>query len=230
LQGDYAVGYSEYGICIRRYFFAFFARNRGRMPDVGLSIMNKFRLAIFASGSGTNAQEIINYFKNHAAIEVALVLSNNPKAYVLTRAADSDIPSRIFDKQIYLESEQILDWLRAYQVTHVVLAGFLWLVPPYLIRAYPHRIINIHPALLPKYGGKGMYGTRIHELVKSSGEVETGITIHLVDDNYDEGRILFQAQCVVEPTDTPQTIAAKVHELEYRFYPKIIEKMVIGRP
>ncbi|MEO8471917.1 MAG: phosphoribosylglycinamide formyltransferase [Chryseolinea sp.] len=189
--------------------------------------MKKYKLAIFASGSGTNAQEIINYFKNHASIEVALVLSNSPDAFVLTRASDSKVPSKVFNKQTYRESEQVLDWLKEYQVTHVVLAGFLWLVPTYLLQAYPHRIINIHPALLPKYGGKGMYGIRVHELVKSSGDIETGITIHLVDENYDEGKVLFQAQCLVVPEDTPETIANKVHDLEYRFYPKIIEKMIL---
>ncbi|MEO5976721.1 MAG: phosphoribosylglycinamide formyltransferase [Chryseolinea sp.] len=189
--------------------------------------MKKYKLAVFASGSGTNAQEIINYFKNHASIEVALVLSNSPDAFVLTRASDSKVPSKVFNKQTYRESEQVLDWLKEYQVTHVVLAGFLWLVPTYLLQAYPHRIINIHPALLPKYGGKGMYGIRVHELVKSSGDIETGITIHLVDENYDEGKVLFQAQCLVAPEDTPETIANKVHDLEYRFYPKIIEKMIL---
>jgi phosphoribosylglycinamide formyltransferase-1 len=189
--------------------------------------MKKFRLAIFASGGGTNAQEIINYFKTHAAIEVALVLSNNPKAHVLTRASESGIPSKNFDKLMYQESEQVLDWLKEYQVTHIVLAGFLWLIPLYLLRAYPHRIINIHPALLPKYGGKGMYGMRVHELVKTSGDIETGITIHIVDENYDEGRVLFQAQCAVLPEDTFETIANKVHELEYKFYPKVIEKIIL---
>ncbi|MEP6734306.1 MAG: phosphoribosylglycinamide formyltransferase [Chryseolinea sp.] len=189
--------------------------------------MKKYKLAVFASGSGTNAQEIINYFKNHASIEVALVLSNSPDAFVLTRASDSKVPSKVFNKQTYRESEQVLDWLKEYQVTHVVLAGFLWLVPTYLLQAYPHRIINIHPALLPKYGGKGMYGMRVHEQVKSSGDIETGITIHLVDENYDEGKVLFQAQCLVAPEDTPETIANKVHDLEYRFYPKIIEKMIL---
>ena len=190
--------------------------------------MKNYRLAIFASGGGTNAQEIINYFKDHTSIEVSLILSNNPNAYVLARALENNIPSKLFDRATYRDKKQILEWLHEYKITHIVLAGFLWLVPQYLLKAFPHRIINIHPALLPKHGGKGMYGMRVHESVKSSGDMVTGITIHMVDENYDEGRVLFQAQCDVTENDTAESIADKVHALEHQHYPKVIEELIIN--
>jgi len=185
----------------------------------------EFRIAIFASGGGTNAEAIIRHFKDHPLIKVALVLSNNPNALVLERAKKFAIPTRVFNKN---EFEWVADTLKEYKITHIVLAGFLWLIPTSLIKAFPNSIINIHPALLPKFGGKGMYGMKIHELVRTSNETETGITIHVINEKYDEGPILFQGRCEVSGTDSPQDIANKVHQLEYAHYPAIIEKWILG--
>ncbi|MEP2670069.1 MAG: phosphoribosylglycinamide formyltransferase [Cyclobacteriaceae bacterium] len=187
----------------------------------------KYRLAIFASGSGTNAERFFEHFKDHQQIEVALLLSNNPKAFVLERAKKAAVPARVFDKRQLKEGE-VLNWLREDGITHIVLAGFLWLIPDNLLHAYPEQIINIHPALLPKYGGKGMYGSKVHEAVKEAGEMETGITIHLVNHHYDEGAILFQAKTIVNQKDTPDEIASKVHKLEYAHYPVVTEKWILG--
>lgn len=184
------------------------------------------RIAVFASGSGTNAEEIFKYFSNHPTTEVKLLLSNNPQAYALERAAKFNIPTKVFDRQQWRESEVVLEWLKENDITHIVLAGFLWLVPDYLIKAYPDKIINIHPALLPKFGGKGLYGMKVHEAVKLASEKETGISIHLVNEKYDEGRILFQGKCAVVTEDTPETIAQKVHRLEYEHYPRVIEQWI----
>ena len=186
----------------------------------------KSRIAILASGGGSNAEEIFNYFQQHPSIEVVLLLSNNPHARVLERARKFGIPSKVFSRQEFNESEVVLAWLNERHVTHIVLAGFLWLIPVYLIKAFPDRIINIHPALLPKFGGKGMYGLKVHEAVKQSGEKETGITIHLVNEKYDEGKVLFQAACNVDDNDTPDQIANKVHALEYASYSKVIENWI----
>jgi phosphoribosylglycinamide formyltransferase-1 len=200
--------------------------------DIGInsfslhSMKTMSRIAIFASGSGTNAEEIMKHFQQHSSAKVVLLLSNNPDAYALERATKYNIPSKVFTRQQWRESEIVLEWLAQKEVTHIVLAGFLWLVPEYLIKAYPGKIINIHPALLPKFGGKGMYGMKVHESVKSMGEKVTGITIHIVDENYDEGDILFQADCPVEDVDTPITIAQKVHQLEYLHFAKVIEKWI----
>ena len=184
-----------------------------------------FRLAIVASGSGTNAEEIFIYFKQHNSVEVVLLLSNNPHAYALERARRHHIRARVFSRQQWQE-QVVLEWLEGAKVTHIVLAGFLWLVPPYLIQAYPDKIVNIHPALLPKYGGKGMYGMKVHEAVCAAKEVQTGITIHIVNEHYDEGRILFQGVCPVSVEDTPEQVAAKVHALEYAHYPAVIEEWI----
>ena len=185
-------------------------------------------LALFASGSGTNAEEILKRFQSHTSIQVELLLSNNPQAYALERAKKYGVPSRVFNRTIFRESEDVLAWLKEKNITHLVLAGFMWLVPDYLIKAFPGRIINIHPALLPKFGGKGMYGMHVHEAVKATGEKETGITIHDVNEHYDEGKILFQAKCDVLPSDTPEQIANKVHQLEYAHYPRVIEEWVLS--
>jgi phosphoribosylglycinamide formyltransferase 1 len=187
----------------------------------------KQRIAIFASGSGTNAEEIMKYFKNHAAIEVAGLVSNNAQAYALERAKKYGVPVFVFDRKLFRESQIVLEWLTERKITHVVLAGFMWLIPEYLLRAFPNRIINIHPALLPKFGGKGMYGMHVHEAVKATNEAVTGITIHLVNEKYDEGKILFQATCEVTPADTPEDIAHKVHALEYANYPRVIEDWIV---
>ncbi|MEQ8361272.1 MAG: phosphoribosylglycinamide formyltransferase [Cyclobacteriaceae bacterium] len=188
----------------------------------------KYKVAIFASGSGTNAERFFSHFKDHPQIEIVLLLSNKEDAFVLQRAKKAGVPSRVFDKQQLKEGE-VLNWLRDSGVTHVVLAGFLLLIPDNLIKAYPEQIINIHPALLPKYGGKGMYGSKVHEAVKGAGEMETGITIHLVNHRYDEGAILFQAKTGVDRKDTPDEIASKVHELEYNHYPLVTENWILGK-
>jgi len=186
------------------------------------------RIAIFASGNGTNAQRIIEYFQGHPNIRVTLVLSNNYTAYVLERAQKLHVPSVAFTRNDLYHSNHLLDILSVQCIDFIVLAGFLWLVPDYLLKAYPSRIINIHPALLPKYGGKGMYGMRVHEAVIRSGDPVSGISVHYVNEQYDDGQVIFQATCPVIPGDTPDTLAKKVHELEYRHYPETIEKVMKG--
>jgi phosphoribosylglycinamide formyltransferase-1 len=188
---------------------------------------SKFRIAIFASGSGTNAEEIFKHFSNHPSIEIALLLSNNPAAYALARASKYGVATKIFTKPQLLVSDEVLGWLKEAYISHIVLAGFLWLIPQNLIDAFPHRIVNIHPALLPRHGGKGMYGMKVHEAVKKCEERETGITIHEVNDRYDEGHILFQAKCKVLPSDTPEQIADKVHQLEHANYSRVIEEWIL---
>lgn len=188
--------------------------------------MRLARIAIFISGSGSNAEKIIEHFQNHETIKVVLVLSNNAGAYGLQRAARYNIATLVFNKVQFRESDEIVSVLQAAGVTHIVLAGFLWLIPQNLIEAFPNRIINIHPALLPKFGGKGMYGMRVHEAVKAAGEIETGITIHEVNAHYDEGKILAQQKCRVEKSDSPEQIAAKVQQLEHQHYPQVIEKWI----
>jgi phosphoribosylglycinamide formyltransferase 1 len=188
--------------------------------------MNKSRITIFASGSGSNAEEIIKHFTDHPTIEVALLLSNNPQAYALERAKNLNVPVKTFSRREYLESRVVLEWLEEKQITHIVLAGFLWLIPSYFIEAYPDRIINIHPALLPNFGGKGMYGMKVHQAVKDAGAQETGITIHLVNEHYDDGAILFQGRCSVDSECTPEEIANRVHALEYEHYARVIEEWI----
>lgn len=191
--------------------------------------IKQFKVAVFASGSGTNAEEIFKYFRDHASIEVVMLLSNNPNAYALQRAENHHIKSYVFSRKEFQDGTLLPRYLKEAGVTHIVLAGFLWLIPDYLIRSYPDKIINIHPALLPKYGGKGMYGSKVHEAVKASGDLETGITIHLVNDRYDEGKILFQGSCAVTGNDSPEQIAACVHKLEHEHYPRVIEAWITGR-
>lgn len=181
-------------------------------------------IAIFASGAGSNARKIIEYFQDSDRARVSLVVSNNKDAGVLGIAAEHGIPVQLINRTIFYESENILSVLTKHRVDFVVLAGFLWLIPAYLVRAYPRRMVNIHPALLPKYGGKGMFGHHVHEAVKAAGDTETGITIHYVNEHYDEGDIIFQARCPVAPTDSPADIAQKVHALEHRYFPQIIER------
>lgn len=183
-------------------------------------------IAIFASGNGSNAQSIAEYFRHHPEIRVSLILSNNPAAYVLQRAINLAVPSYIFNRETFYQTSRIGDLLIEKDVTFIVLAGFLWMIPPGLIEAFPDRIVNIHPALLPRFGGKGMYGRHVHEAVLHSGCKESGITIHLVNNRYDEGRILFQATCQVLPGDTPETLAERIHQLEHRHYPEVIEQIV----
>jgi phosphoribosylglycinamide formyltransferase 1 len=184
------------------------------------------RLALFASGNGSNAQRIIEYFTGHPTITVNLVLCNKPGAYVLERAENLGVPAMVFTRDTFYETTVIRDTLKSAQIDFLILAGFLWLIPRSLLADYPGKIINIHPALLPRYGGKGMYGMKVHEAVIASGDSVSGITIHHVDENYDEGSIIFQAECVVSDRDTPEDLAAKVHALEYRYFPEMIEKIV----
>ena len=191
--------------------------------------MSKFRICIFASGSGTNAEAIIKYFQHHPFIKVELVLTNNPTAAVLEKAKKANVESTVFNKSQFSESDEIVQLLQEHGITHLVLAGFLLLIPKNLVATYPNKIVNIHPALLPKFGGKGMYGLKVHEAVKASGEKETGITIHEVNENYDEGKILFQASCEVLPSDTPQQIAEKVQALEHENYPRVVEKWITSK-
>ena len=186
-----------------------------------------FQIAVFASGSGTNAERIIRYFQHHPSISVSALLSNNPHAYALQRAKNLNVETKLFDKLEFKEGTDLLAYLDGKKITHIVLAGFLWLIPDYLIRHFPDRIINIHPALLPKYGGKGMYGLKVHEAVKTAGDKESGITIHLVNEKYDEGKILFQAKCEISAGLSPEEIAGCIHQLEYEHYPKVIENWIL---
>ena len=183
-------------------------------------------LAIFASGSGSNAQNIAEYFKDHNAVNVKLILTNNPDAYVLERVKNLNIPAVVFSRDDFYRSENVLDILKKYNIDFIVLAGFLWLIPDNLIKQYPDKIINIHPALLPKYGGKGMYGAKVHEAVHAAGETETGITIHYVNEKYDEGKIIFQAKAKITQSDTPDNLASLVHALEYEHFPRVIESIL----
>ena len=186
--------------------------------------MNK--IAIFASGSGTNAENIIKFFKENKKNEISLIFSNNKNAYVIQRAINHDIKYHIFSRPEFYQSQKVLELLKENKIDFIVLAGFLWMIPDYLIDTYPDKIINIHPALLPKYGGKGMYGRHVHESVIANKEIESGITIHYVNKEYDKGNIIFQAKCNVLHTDTPDDVAKKVHKLEYAHFPKIIEKLL----
>ena len=183
------------------------------------------RISIFASGSGTNAQKIMEKFQDQPTISVRLVLSNNPDAYILSRARQFHIPTLTFSRPELYQSNHIMDILSVQGIDYIVLAGFLWLIPAYILKAYPNRIVNIHPALLPNYGGKGMYGRRVHEAVIAAGEKESGISIHYVNEKYDDGEIIFQAKCPVESGDTPETLAARILELEHEHYPEVIEKV-----
>ncbi len=183
-------------------------------------------IILFASGSGTNVENIVNFFKNNPDINISYVFTNNPDAYVIQRAKKLNIPVRIFNRDDFYKNNAILNTLKELNPGLIVLAGFLWLIPAGIISAFPGRMINIHPALLPKYGGKGMYGSRVHEAVVQNGEKESGITIHYVNEKYDDGNIIFQAKCEVLPTDKPEDVAEKVHKLEYEHFPKVIEKLL----
>lgn len=184
------------------------------------------KVAIFASGSGSNAENIVNYFKNDNTVEIALIISNKYDAFVHERAKKSEIESVTFPKNDFEASNKVIDYLKKKDINFIVLAGFLLKVPQNILDAYPKRIINIHPALLPKYGGKGMYGDNVHKAVVEAKETESGITIHYVNENYDEGAIIFQAKCPVEKDDTYEDVAEKVHSLEYEHFPKIIKKVI----
>lgn len=185
-------------------------------------------IAIFASGSGSNAERIVEYFSDSKEINVKLFLCNNPEAGVIQRAERLNIPLVMFNRQQF-KSGEVVGILKENQIDWVILAGFLWLVPKNVVEAFPNKIINIHPALLPKFGGKGMYGHFVHEAVVENKETESGITIHLVNEHYDEGAIIFQASYPVIPTDTPEDVAKKGQVLEHKHFPEVIEKAILGR-
>ncbi len=187
------------------------------------------KLAVFASGAGSNAEKIIQYF-NHSDpkknIEVAVIVCNKPHAGVLDIAKNHNIPAILLNKEKFFRGNGYADELKEARIDAIVLAGFLWKIPSALVSAYNNRILNIHPALLPKYGGKGMYGNFVHEAVIAADDDESGITIHIVDEQYDHGHHIFQAICPVLPGDTPATLAARIHALEHANYPKVIEEFV----
>lgn len=188
---------------------------------------SKKRIAIFATGSGSNAEAMMRYFQSHPKIEVSLLLSNKPEAGALQHAKNYQVPTFVFNRDLFFNSENVLNQLKEKDIDFIVLAGFLWKIPDYLIAAYPNRIINIHPALLPKFGGKGMYGMHVHEAVKAAGEQESGITIHLVNENYDEGKILLQEKVRILPEDNAVTIAKKVLQLEHTHFSPLVEKYIL---
>jgi phosphoribosylglycinamide formyltransferase-1 len=187
------------------------------------------KIAILASGSGSNAENIVNYFKGNNAVAIPLIISNKQDAYVHERAKKLNIESVTFSKNDFEATNLVLNRLKENDIDFIVLAGFLLKVPENILRAYPDKIINIHPALLPKHGGKGMYGDNVHKAVVEAGEKESGITIHYVNENYDEGAIIFQAKCPVDKDDTYEDVAKKVHALEYAHFPVIIENILFNR-
>jgi len=183
-------------------------------------------IAIFASGNGTNAERIIKYFKDKNIAQVSIVLTNNSNAGVIKKVRDLGVAIHIFNRSGFYNNNEVLDILARNNVELIVLAGFLWLIPEQLINKYPNKIINIHPALLPKHGGKGMYGMRVHETVIANGDSKSGITIHWVNKNYDEGQVIFQAEFAIVDNETPQSLAEKIHTLEYKHFPKEIENII----
>ena len=189
------------------------------------------RIILFASGSGSNAEKIATYFAGNADVDVSFLLTNNPKAGVIDRARrgfdnELHVPVLLFDRPTFYHTDRITQFLLRQQTDLIVLAGFMWLMPADLVRAFPNRIINIHPALLPKFGGKGMYGHFVHEAVVAAGETESGITIHYVNERYDEGQFIFQARCPVLPTDTPEDVARNVQALEHAHYPRVVAEVL----
>ena len=186
----------------------------------------KKRIVIFASGSGTNAQNVIQYFQQGEIAEVVLVLTNKKDAKVIERAKNLNVESLFFNKSELLDEKGVLQVLKDINPDLIVLAGFLLKFPESILNNFHNRVINLHPALLPKYGGKGMYGHRVHQAVIESGEKETGITIHYVNENYDEGKIIFQKSTPLSDRDTPETVAEKIHQLEYKYFPKVIESVL----
>lgn len=185
------------------------------------------RIVLLASGSGSNVENIASYFEKSTTVEIAAVLTNKKTAKVLERCERLEIPAFYFNKKAFSGSKALINLLKGLNPDLIVLAGFLWKIPSQLVSAFPDQIINIHPALLPKYGGKGMYGNNVHQAVKNNQETETGITIHYVNENYDEGAIIFQAETTVTSSDSVDDIAQKVHQLEYEHFPKTIEKLLM---
>ena len=188
----------------------------------------KKRIVIFASGSGTNTQNLIQYFQHNEIAEVVLVLSNKKDAKVLERSNNLNVKSLYFDKAEMSSSEGIVRTLKDAKPDLIILAGFLLKFPEIILKEFPNMVINLHPALLPKYGGKGMYGIHVHEAVVNNNEKETGITIHYVNENYDEGAVIFQKSIKLSKRDTPETVAQKIHTLEYEWFPKVVEKILLS--
>ncbi|WP_246000590.1 phosphoribosylglycinamide formyltransferase [Pontibacter diazotrophicus] len=187
---------------------------------------DKKNIVIFASGSGSNAQRLLEYFEHHPEIRVAALFSNNPKAYALKRAETYHVPALLFSREEFLHTDKVLQQIQQFNPDLIVLAGFLWLVPKNLLQAFPNRIINIHPALLPQYGGKGMHGMHVHTAVVEAGEKESGITIHYINEEYDKGAFIRQERCPVLPTDTPEDLAARVLQLEHQYLPLVVEQLI----
>ncbi|MDR0972094.1 MAG: phosphoribosylglycinamide formyltransferase [Bacteroidales bacterium] len=184
------------------------------------------KIALFASGNGTNVQQIAEYFKNNDNVKIDILIVNRKDAFVIERAKKLKIDYTYYNRENFYNSTKLLNQLKERKIDLIVLAGFLWIIPQNIIENYNNRIINIHPALLPKYGGKGMYGENVHKAVIENKEKESGITIHYVNDKYDEGEIIFQARCIVDEKDTPQMLAEKIHKLEKQYYPKVIEDII----
>jgi len=212
----------------------FFEQNPAKLNEVPLFLFSHAsivdlqmqQIAIFASGAGSNAARIIEHFRHHPSVKISLIVCNKPGAGVLDIAAKEQIPSLLIEKDRFFRGDAYVPELQERNISFLVLAGFLWKIPPALVQAYKGVIVNIHPALLPKYGGKGMYGQFVHEAVIAAKEKETGITIHYVDELYDHGQVIFQASFEVEATDTPESLARKVHKLEHEHFPGIIEEVV----
>lgn len=183
------------------------------------------RMAVFASGNGSNAENIIRYFKTNTHVNITHVLTNNPEAKVIEKAAKYDVPTIVFNRNEFYKEDKVLNILLEEQIDFIVLAGFMWLVPQKIIQQFFQKVVNIHPALLPKYGGKGMYGDFVHKAVSEAQETETGITIHYVNEKYDEGDIIFQKSVKIVGGEDPASIAQKIHALEYENFPKVIEKL-----
>lgn len=196
----------------------------------GNAISSTKQVAIFASGAGSNAEKIIAYLKNNTSIHVGLVVCNKPGAGVVAIAADNHIPVLMIEKERFFRGDAYLPVLAEYGIHFIVLAGFLWKLPAPIVAAYPGKIINIHPALLPKYGGKGMYGMHVHEAVIAAGEKESGITIHYVNEHFDEGAPIFQASCSIEPGETPESLAKKIQILEHRHFPEVVLETIQKNP
>ena len=186
--------------------------------------MATLKLAIFASGNGSNAQAIIEHLLTNSAVEVSKIYTNNKDAYVIERGNKFDVSSVVFNKSEFI-GEEFTNALQSENYDLIILAGFMWLVPPAIVSSYKNKIVNIHPALLPAYGGKGMYGDNVHKAVIANKELKSGITIHYVNENYDEGDIIFQAECPVRSTDTSNSLAERIHKLEHKHYPEVIEKL-----
>ena len=208
------------------FFKKYLIKVWGKMSGRSKSSLNKTNIAIFASGAGSNAQQIIHQFSDSAFINISLIVCNKPGAGVLKIAEKAGIPSLLIEKERFFNGDNYLPALQKHNIDFIVMAGFLWKMPAALINAYPKKIVNIHPALLPKYGGKGMYGQKVHEAVIAAAENESGITIHFVDELYDHGEIIFQAKCEVTKYDTAETLAQKIHVLEHANYPGVIASVI----